>query len=244
MSFREARLKIKRAEKHIADLKARIAGLPDSYIASIEIDPNGIENIKHDLSDTKIATDVALIVGDAIHNLKSALDYSWLPTIEKFAPSAVNKSSKFPIYPTEKHLEDALREREIDIASPHLFSFLVSEIKPYDGGNDALWSIHKLDILDKHRLLIPVINFVGIEDIELENERGEIIRGFAWGTTDTPPHFIPIEHGLHIKNKGKVSVAVLFDEGSPLEGMEVLDMLSLYPVYVLNIVEQMESFRE
>ena len=37
MEFAEARLKIKRADKHIADLDARIAALPDSDVATVEI---------------------------------------------------------------------------------------------------------------------------------------------------------------------------------------------------------------
>jgi len=33
---------------------------------------------------------------------------------------------------------------------------LVKRLKPYKGGTDAFWRLHKLDILDKHTILVPV----------------------------------------------------------------------------------------
>ena len=31
---------------------------------------------------------------------------------------------------------------------------IIKDIKPYKGGNDVLWRLHRLNILDKHRLLL------------------------------------------------------------------------------------------
>jgi hypothetical protein len=33
---------------------------------------------------------------------------------------------------------------------------LIKAGKPYKGGEDAFWKLHRLDILDKHKLLVPV----------------------------------------------------------------------------------------
>src|SRR4051812_1772133 len=107
--FKEARLKIKRANTHIADVKERISSLPDSYVASIEKHPTGgYEVIKHDLSDPECLTDIAIMVGDAVHNLKCALDYAWHQTMIRFAPAAISRFSKFPVYETVDKLETAL----------------------------------------------------------------------------------------------------------------------------------------
>jgi hypothetical protein len=32
----------------------------------------------------------------------------------------------------------------------------IDSVQPYGGGNDVLWHLHKLDIIDKHRLLLTV----------------------------------------------------------------------------------------
>jgi hypothetical protein len=41
----------------------------------------------------------------------------------------------------------------------------IDATKPYAGGNDALWRIHKLNNVDKHRLLITVGSMVRSVDI-------------------------------------------------------------------------------
>lgn len=44
-------------------------------------------------------------------------------------------------------------------ASEDVATFIV---KAYKGGNDDLWALHELNILDKHRLLLPVIQVTSI----------------------------------------------------------------------------------
>ncbi|HWZ44300.1 MAG TPA: hypothetical protein VNW97_12550 [Candidatus Saccharimonadales bacterium] len=241
MRLSDSRLKIERANKHIADIRARIHALPDFYTATIEINPQtGNEVIKHDLSDRTVITDVALMIGDAVHNLKCALDYAWAQTINRLVPTAVSKFSKFPVRSSKDELESALKGREIDIAAPQLFKLVVFDIKAYAGGNDSIWCLHQLNILDKHRLLLPVVTFGAIEGIELENEHEEIVRGGTWGTTQQTPYYVPVQSGWQIKNKGHVSVAVVFEEGTPVQGMEVADMLSTFAINVLSVTQLLE----
>jgi hypothetical protein len=240
--YHDAHGKIERAQKHIVDLKTVIDALPDRYVATIEIDPIlGNLVIKHDIRDRdNVGTDLAVIIGDAIHNLRCSLDYAWMETLQRLTPSAITKYSKFPVYPSRDELEKALRDPKRNLC-PSLLKFVVSDIQAYKGGNHAIWPIHTLDIDDKHRLLIPVLKMAGIDGIELENENGQTTKGFAWGTTQEPPFFVPIESGWHIKNKGHVSVAIIFDEETPLYGLDVADTLSTFTVFILDIVQRMEN---
>ena len=244
--FKSARLKLDRADKHISDLDARVRALPDSDVATVEINPDGGNQvIKHDIVDTTAATDIALIAGDAIHNLKCALDHAWLETITKLVPSAVSKFAKFPIYPSRDDLEAALRGQKIDIANPDLFRLIVDDIKAYDGGNLATWPIHRLDIRDKHRLLLPVIYYSSISGIETENERGELSTGgYTLATTQEPPYYIPIPLGWRVKNKGKVSIRVMFKYGTPGHVFRIAESFSLYSRFVVEIVQILETFVE
>ena len=135
MRLIDSRLKIDRARKHIDDINNRIAGLPDAYVATVEINPaGGNKVIKHDFSDRNAAADIALMVGDAIHNLKCALDYAWVQTIERVAPSLVSNFAKFPVYPSLDELKSTLMGRKVNALSPVLFDLIISEIKPYNGG--------------------------------------------------------------------------------------------------------------
>ncbi len=243
--YEGARLKIERANHHIANLNARMEAFRNSNVATVEINPDaGNEAIKHDFTDKSAVPELALIAGDAIHNLKCALDYSWLETVAKLVPSAVSKFAKFPVYRTRDEVEAALRNRQVDVCSPALFDLVMSKIQPYDGGNFAIWPVHKLDIRDKHRLLIPVIQYSSIDGIETENQRTREIskNGWTWGTNQGPPLFVPMPIDIHVRNTGKVSTSVMFQYGAPRHEvhMDTFDILSRY---ILQTVELLESIK-
>lgn len=242
--FASARLKIDRAKKHIEELQVITSALPNAYTATVEIDPHGgHEVLKHDLRDRdKLIGEIALVIGDAVHNLHCALDHAWLATLDKLLPSAVGKHTKFPIYLTQNDLKAALHGIKVDVASPTLFDFIVNKIKPYGGGDDFLWIVHSLDMDDKHRLILPVFEFSSIQGIEVENEQGQVENGFTWGTPEKPPYYVHIPLGWHFKQKGRVSAAVLFVEGAFLQFADTLDMLYAFQVKVWNVVQLLADF--
>src|SRR5450631_1618298 len=126
MVFKDSRLKIERAEKHIADIKSRVRALHESQTSSIEMHvAAGGETLKYEFDDTSALTDIALMLGDAIHNLNCALDYAWLQTVERLVPSAVNDRAKFPVYKTINELEGSLKKANVQTAPPALFHFMM-----------------------------------------------------------------------------------------------------------------------
>jgi hypothetical protein len=241
--FADAYLKIERANHHIALLNTRLELLEQSDVATVEIDPKfGNEVIKHDIVDRKGKNALALIAGDAFHNLKCALDYAWIEIITKLAPSALGKFAKFPVYPTCVELEAALRGNGIDKAPRDLFSVIVSEIKPYAAGDHAIWPIHRLNIRDKHRLLIPTILYSSISDIETQDEAGNVSPGgFTYGTHQEPPWYIPMPVGIKVNNKGKASISVSFSYGNEEHAVIFADSLSMYSQPILRIVKRLEN---
>ena len=105
MPFHASRLKIERSNKHIADAKVIINASthPESHRSVVQHDPKtGGKVIKYSLAKKAVLRDLALIIGDAIHNLKTALDYAWLGTTAKIAPHAVSKFAKFPVYASRR----------------------------------------------------------------------------------------------------------------------------------------------
>jgi hypothetical protein len=199
--------------------------------------------LKHDLRNRdELLEDIALVIGDAIHNLHCALDHAWTSTLQKLSPATITKHTKFPIFPSENTLKGALRGIEIHISVPRLFDFMVRDIKPYEGGDDSLWMVHSFDIDDKHRLLLPVFEYSSIQGIEVENEQGEVERGFTWGTHEKPPYYVHIPLGWHFKQKGEVSVAVLFGEGTLTQFADTLDMLWTFQIKTWNTVQLLADF--
>jgi hypothetical protein len=239
-----ARLKIHRANQHIADLKAAVGALPDRYSSTIEIDHNiPAQSIKYDFPEAQLLIQqAALITGDAIHNLKTALDYAWMVTMQRLAPAVPrNKFTKFPVRDSATELEHALRGAKIDLASPPLFNCVLSQIKPYSAGNKLVFSLHRLDIADKHHLLLPLITHSGIEDIEVENEMGVRVRGGTYLIEGDGPYYVTfrMEHKIH--NKGKLSAHIVLNDGSLLKGLEVSDALNLLSNQTLHVVETFEA---
>ena len=154
-TFADARLKIGRANEHIRYIERRIRRLEESYSATFDLHPKfRYPCIKYDLADKTAIDDISLLIGDALHNLKCALDYSWLIALERHAPSAIGSKTQFPAYASGDALKAALERSKIDVFSPRLFSLMLGKIKPYAGGNDAIWDVKELNILDKHRLLL------------------------------------------------------------------------------------------
>lgn len=242
VSFRASKLKIERANKHISDLENRIRSFPNEYIVRIKRDAEaGKDFLEHGTVSDTIVVESALIIGDAIHNLKCALDFAWISTIEKVAPPALSSFAKFPVRDSRYELETALQGREIHTSSPALFDLMVFGIKSYDGGNDSIWAIHRLDILDKHKLLIPLWNIGSVVDMELEDEQGHVVPGPLWGTTRPGLFCAEIPQGFHIKNKGNVAVEVVFDDGTPTEDLEVCSALSGLSEVALSVIELLEK---
>jgi len=164
-----------------------------------------------------------------------------MATLKRLASAHIGRQTKFPVYPSRDKLEAALRGREIDRVAPALFDLVVSEIQPYGGGNDSICTVHSLDIDDKHILVLPVIELASIQGIKIENERGEVESGSTWATAQKPPYYVPIPLGWHFKEKGKVTITVTFGEGTTSHGMDMVEMLSVFSIQVLGVVQSLEN---
>jgi len=248
MRFSDARVKIERANKHIGELEEWLADLPSRYVSRVDVDPKGpYQILVHDIVDSEqVFAEAAFLIGDAVHNLKCALDYAWMQTIKRVAPSSVSKFAKFPVYPTGEALEAALRGAKIDESCEPLFRLILDKIRPYNGrdGDFAIWAVHVLDKRDKHRLLIPLSPYSNISDIELQDKTGAIHRGDTWGTDRFPPYYVTFTADLSIKNKGKLRFGIAIEETMLEYTPGVQDTFSVCSRLILEVVETLEAFVE
>ena len=244
MILSDSRAKIKRANKHIADLEDCLLALHDSQTSAVEINKaTGGEILKHDFN-VRLLEDMALILGDAVHNLKSALDYTWVATMERLKIT-VDSRTKFPIRETFDEVQAALHGRKIDTISPELWLLVLRVIQPYDGGNFALWPMHAMDIRDKHHLPIPVLTTGSIDGIEVEQE-GATFTGFGVAplTFQRPPYYIHLNPSIHVKNHGKVTADIGVQYGDAFYVPNISENIQSYSSTVLKIVELFEEFLE
>lgn len=153
------RLKLERAEKHLQDLETALASfykLEPCKVVKYLHSEDGRQIFRSEFTIEPPPT-LSIIAGDAIHNMRSALD--WLICQLSLLNGAKTlKGVEFPIFkdiPTGR-LKGSFQYK---------IRFLPDEakqateiIQPYHTGNLAklqrLWLLQQLDITDKHRGLI------------------------------------------------------------------------------------------
>jgi hypothetical protein len=67
----------------------------------------------------------------------------------------VTRDTHFPIAETRKAVIDAIEKGAIDGTTLDVATVIIEIMEPYKGRNDSLYTLHRLDILDKHRMIIP-----------------------------------------------------------------------------------------
>jgi hypothetical protein len=240
--FANALLKIKRANKHIADIEERLRTSSDRYGPSMHMDSKTGEKFLYYYStDRNLRPDIALIVGDAIHNLRCALDIAWVGTVTALSPKPPSRQCKFPIYPagTRHNLESVLtKSTEIPESSP-VIPLMLDGVKCYEGGDSDILALSELDIDDKHSVLIPMLTVTGVEGVEVEHEDGTIN---VYEIMLVPPNSyrttVPLES--KIKNHGQVRFEITFREGTRLKGVDVLPTLKRISWKVSRIVRRLQ----
>jgi hypothetical protein len=243
--FDAARFKIERANKHIVDVGRIVSALPNAYVSTIEPNVGGGQTVKYVPPDVaEIGVTMALIIGDAIHNLRVAMEYAYLGAIARHAPSVLDSHTKFPTGETRKNVGDALRSRKINVLGPKLFDGILTQIRPYvDGGNCLVKMLHDLDISDKHWLLIPTMRVATISGIIVENDKGQTVTGDTYPIRGDGPYFIDFGPNHKVKDKGKLTLDVVFDEiDIPLlKSMPVMDDLETFSKTAVHVVQVLDG---
>jgi len=155
--FLASKVKLNRARKFIAELEAFRA----SYLANDPV--TGKINVKANALDViwkPTGLEPGAILGDAIHNLRAALDLMASEMARRNGKS--DKNVYFPFSASKESLDDAIRQRCFHKAGKDAVA-LLRTFEPYRGGNEALRMIHDLDIRDKHSALIVAGLSVGLD---------------------------------------------------------------------------------
>lgn len=163
-----AYLKIKRAEKHYAELMLFFKkNKPFGYF--LETNFKTGERATFAKKNEDSANEAALIIGDILHNLRSSIDHAYWNCTEKHAKSdGERKNIQFPITSTEKSLKESVIPGLPSRVS-YEFAKALESLKPYrDGGSKYLCAIHDLDVLDKHKLLVPTGNYIKINSVMIQ----------------------------------------------------------------------------
>ena len=174
-----SKLKVERAKEHIRQLEAEIRAFHERkpYRIVVEEEPQSGDQIYRVKIKEQPSPRWATIIGDIVHNLRSALDLLANDLVRANCKTP-NRRTGFPIYESAKKFETQFLGK-VDGASTKAIR-IIKSLKPYKGGNEPLWRIHCLDIADKHRLILSVgaayRHFTISPRLQIPWRNGEIVK--------------------------------------------------------------------
>lgn len=158
-----SKAKRNRAEAHLKALERLINDFLDGNPYPLVVDPypeQGRYLVKIMEPKPLPARDIALIIGDCVHNMRCALDYiAW----EFAGADSADRDTMFPLFADrEKYKGHGMRRIK---KLPESARTLIERMQPYNAAADpkqtALWAIDHLDAADKHKLLTVTVPITG-----------------------------------------------------------------------------------
>lgn len=235
--FIRPRLKVQWARNHIGAIRDVLQAFLQTEPFRLSMLPDGIQlEIAQELP-----ADVPLHIGDAIHNMRTALDLLACDLARLNGESAHNVY--FPFAQNANDLDEQIRKKKFRRAGSDAVA-LLKTMEPYTGGNALLRGIHDLDILDKHQLIVPVFSTAMVRELRIATPQGRtstfrncqfIGRRFRIGV---PP-------GCRIEPGYTIEARPAFAAGTPQPFTEadVIKSLEEGAELVLCIVEAFEALR-
>ena len=242
-AFAGPKLKIERARSLISELYAVL----DQYLQSKPLDmherpdSNGGRSISMRMN-TPLPALVSAIAGDAIHNLRSALDLLVCDLVRQNG-SQPTKSNSFPTSP------QGFTHQTVGL-SPDAEKFL-KRLRTAPRWNEAIWTMHQLDLLDKHNTVLAVTGAT----ICIYAQVG--VPFVSWGATPAQavpfPGVIGVPSGVRnvflgenmadvyrtspwVDEQLRIKVCPVFAPNLPIAGEPLMDMLQLFGGIVERIV--------
>ena len=239
--------RIERAKKHILDLEQAFSAFVDkesAYAARFEDDAKAGERRYYLATAKNLPLDLALITGDAVHNLRSALDHlAYLLVNVGTHGTGPSSHVYFPIFENASKYKAGLSGKVKGMRQDAIDA--ISATEPYGGGNgDAFYQLHCLNNIDKHRLLLTVwANFQSHTLLPSQRAHAErIYLGSHPG--GTPPDLrdvfiaptvkrFPLKQGdiiltvpfAEVENNLQIRLDIAFGEPKVLQGKSVFETL-------------------
>ena len=252
------KLKIERAKRHIQELHSVMQAYGQSrpYSMSREEDTLAGQNVYRVRINKPLPIQMSAILADAVHNLRCVLDYLVCDCI-RAAGGEPSGGSGLQIKREAKRLKPG-SEAKLNGVSPTAERFFL-RLKGRKGINNALYILHRLDIIDKHNAIVIVASAivrlraeVGMP-ILFETADGKLSLGgggpggrpfmMGGGTPDNFTRVFPLEDGTEIyrgpaglnENIG-LSGSIAFGRGQVAEGEPIIETLVRLTDFIERVI--------
>jgi len=166
-----ALLKVSRAAKHVGELNELFQKKrPATFIVKTDTYTGKRSAIgKH---DEAVMNEAAVICGDIVHNLRSALDHTYWEIVSPHCTSdKERRNTQFPFTSKANEFLKTLHDGYANRAGTGFYCAM-RNLRSHGetGGNEMLFLVREMSNLDKHRLLIPTITYTKIAGDVLKAE--------------------------------------------------------------------------
>lgn len=239
------RLKVERAKQHIANLDAHIAAFVqrDPYVVVRAEDPDTGDLVWRVRVREQPDPRWGLIAGDAIHNLRSALDHLVWQLVLANGRQPTDETM-FPIARSAKQFQAGGLRRIKGVSAQAQAA--IQAAQPYKGGNDAFWRLHRLDANDKHRVLYVVGAAHNSVILEFKLPSGDVFPKIGLRPADRQ---FPLKDGAalygvemggrtdYAENDPQFAFEVALSDGEVVEGEPLLEMLAQLADFTSAFIE-------
>lgn len=216
-------LKLDRASHHINDFKRIV----DQWVKANARSVRAKNKKKPTTWGTKLPRHAPTILGDALHNMRAALDHAYCTLVEANG-GKINSYTKFPIREDRHGCASMIKGQKLgSTPSNAVCDFILNNIQPYGGGKGAdLYGLHSLDISDKHTNIIAANSVIKNKVISTGPGGAKIFGGtFILNANNK---FLEAAPGVDVKFEGNPETAffIHFANGQPFEGDEIAPTLT------------------
>jgi hypothetical protein len=231
--FHMARAKLEWVKHHIDQLNIQAAAyLGERLKLHIGYDYRGDQLLKVKYHG-EMPYSFGLMIGDIANNLRACLDYIIWELVAPNNPKRPNNIC-FPFPKKFEGLEREIKDGLEHLAGPHA-ERIIREAKPYPGGDDELYGLHRLTRLDKHRIITLVSDYVRVH--ALKGQEGNPFKPRVEFNNLRMGHGPNLMRDIHIsgmqgleirrdgsvdQNQFDVTFHIVFEERMPLAGLSVL----------------------
>jgi len=171
--FKSAWLKHKRAQRHIDDVAQIFTDFANAnpHRLSKQADPQtGSMSVRIKFGED-IPDEIALSIGDAIHNLRSALDHMTWELVGR-DNGTQNRYLKLPTGDNRRNFESSCQGM---VTPTQAVKDIFKGLEVFPGGDgQEIYNLHLLDNADKHTVLVPVIRATTLSKIVILKSNGTV----------------------------------------------------------------------
>lgn len=227
-------LKAERAEHHIGELDGIFREFVRKNRNALRSKCNARAVRKKVTLGGAFPRHTSTVLGDAIHNLRAALDHAYCILVEANGHT-VTRYTSFPIGKDRDSVAGSIKGQTDAKHGPSqtVRDAILNTIQPFEGGNGArLYSLHHLDITDKHALLIPTVTKFRLDGyvMHLKNGGRVNINDMTLGSLGSQVQkdgLLHIGPGVYLeaKENAQATFAIGFDRSQTFQGENIVQTL-------------------